>query len=244
MEQNNIPASENNYPTSKASDLNRFFLPGTILIAAIIISGSILYANRDKSGVGNDNQAPQGQQRNKVDISIDNAPVLGNPKAKVTIVEFADFRCPFCERFSNQTGSQIIKNYVDTGKARFVFKHFAFLGQQSVWAAEASECAKEQWKFWEYHNWLYQNQAPESDLAYYSKTNLTKYAGNIAGIDTVRFASCLNKCAYSKNVAKDLSQGQSAGVTGTPTVFINGVAIVGAQPYAVFKSAIEEALKN
>jgi len=118
------------------------------------------------------------------------------------------------------------------------------LGQQSVWAAEASECAKEQGKFWEYHNWLYQNQAPESDLAYYSKTNLTKYAGNIAGIDTVRFASCLNKGAYSKNVAKDLSQGQSAGVTGTPTVFINGVAIVGAQPYAVFKSAIEEALKN
>lgn len=241
-ELNNIPVSDNNPAMGKSADSNRFLLPGAILIAAIIISGSVLYANRDKSGANNDSPTPQ-QQAKRVNISVDKDPILGNPKAKVTIIEFADFRCPFCERFFTQTESQIIKNYVNTGKARFVFKHFAFLGQQSVWAAEASECAKEQGKFWEYHNWLYQNQASESDLTYYSKANLIKYSGNIAGIDTAKFASCLNKGTYTKYVANELAQGQTAGVTGTPTTFVNGLAIVGAQPYEVFKSAIDGALK-
>ena len=155
------------------------------MIAAVLISGSLFFVNSAKLPAG---QAVIGSNpKTKVEVSVGDSPFLGNKDAKVTIVEFADFRCPFCERFYNDAERQIIENYVKTGKAKFVFKHYAFLGQESVWASEAAECANEQGKFWEYHNWLYDNQAPESNLAYYSKANLIKYAGKV-GLDTNKFS--------------------------------------------------------
>ena len=177
----------------------------------------------------------------KVNVSIGHLPIKGNKNAKVTVVEFADFRCPFCERFFKDAFDSIIKDYVDTGKVRYAFRHYAFLGQQSVWAAEASECANEQGKFWEYHDWLFNNQASESNLEYYSKDNLIKYASNV-GINTAQFASCLNSSKYAKRVQDDFSEGQQAGVNGTPTIFINGTSIVGAQPYTAFKTLIDQEL--
>lgn len=218
-------------------------LPLSILLAGLMISGTIFYTQggdrlAQVGGAGN-NQPPV-----PVDIKLTSADhILGNPKAKISIVEYADFRCPFCERFFQQTKNQLVKEYVDTGKANFVFRHYAFLGQPSVWASEAAECAAEQGKFWEYHDWLYANQAAESNLAYYSKANLIKYAGKVSGINTTQFASCLNTDKYSQRVSSDLAQGQSYGVDGTPTTFINGKPVVGAQPYAVFKTAIDAALK-
>lgn len=222
-------------------DKTKLILPGAILIAAVMVSGSLLYVNGAKLPTG---QTLDGSNpKNKVqELSVGDSPFLGDKNAKITIVEFADFRCPFCERFYQDAEKQIIANYVNTGKAKFVFKHYAFLGQESTWASEAAECANEQGKFWEYHNWLYDNQAPESDLAYYSKTNLIKYAGKV-GLDTNKFSSCLNSDKYSGRVSTDLSQGQTAGVTGTPTVFINGQSIVGAQPFSVFKAIIDSELK-
>lgn len=224
-----------------------FLLPGAIVIAAIIVSitlifGKNLNGSKDVAQIGN---APEGQAK-PADIKINaNDHVLGNKDAKITIVEYSDFRCPFCERFFVQVGAQLIKDYVDTGKARFIFRHFAFLGPQSTWAAEASECANEQGKFWEFHDWLYKNQAPETDQNFYSKNNLIKYAGQL-GLNTNQFASCLNSDKYSQRVADDLASGQAAGVTGTPATFINGTMIVGVkptQPYDAFKQAIESFLK-
>ena len=216
----------------------QFVLPGSIILAALLISGTLLYTRiqSDKGAVQIGDSQPV-----KIEVGSEDH-VLGSAKAKVTIVEFADFRCPFCERFYQESEKQMIKDYVDTGKARFVFKHFAFLGPQSTWASEAAECASEQGKFWEFHNWLYDNQAPESDLNYYSKTNLIKYAGSV-GLDVNQFGSCLNSDKYSERVTKDANAGRQAGVSGTPTVFINGQKIVGAQPFAQFQQAIDAALK-
>ncbi len=218
-------------------DKTKLILPGAILVAAILVSGSLLYVNSMKSLEGN-LPAQAGRPKNNAQVSIGDSPVLGDKNAKITIVEFADFRCPFCERFYRDSEKQIILNYVNTGKAKFVFKNYAFLGQESVWASEAAECANEQGKFWEYHNWLYDNQAPESNLAYYSKANLIKYAGKV-GLDTAKFSSCLNSDKYSGKVAAELNEGKNAGVNGTPTVFINGQSVVGAQPFSVFKSIID-----
>lgn len=226
----------------------QFVLPAAILLAALIVAGSLLYTRGGGSsggyGAKGKVQIGDGQPVAPVDVKVsDSDHVLGNKNAKVTVIEFADFRCPFCERFYQQAEGQLLKEYVNTGKARFIFKHYAFLGPQSTWASEAAECAAEQGKFWEYHNWLYNNQAPESNLAYYSKANLTKYAGQVSGINTGQFAACLNSDKYASRVSADLSQGQAAGVTGTPTVFINGQKIVGAQPYASFKAVIDGFLK-
>jgi len=233
-------------------NFDKHFLPVSILISAVLISGSVLHASgklgfsdgtapKQIAAPGNVPQQPTGP----VDIKITaDDHVVGNKDAKVTIVEFADFRCPFCKRFFDQTTPQILKDYVNTGKAKLVYKHYAFLGPQSIWAAEASECAAEQGKFWEFHDWLFTNQAPESDLEYYSKSNLIKYAGKVAGLNISQFTSCLNTDKYVQKVSADLAEGQRVGVKGTPTTFVNGLIVVGAQPYTSFQAIIDGELKK
>lgn len=188
------------------------------------------------------NPAPSGPPA-KVKVDKGTLPILGNKDAKVTIVEFADFRCPFCERLYNDVFTNLKKDYIDTGKVQFYFRHYAFLGQQSTWAAEAAECANEQDKFWAYHNYLYEHQADESNLDAYAKSKLIDIASSL-GLNTDQFSQCLNDDKYSKKVADDLADGQKYGVTGTPTLYVNGTPVVGAQPYTAFKTLIDEELKK
>ncbi len=108
---------------------------------------------------------------NRVNVDSGSLPALGDPNAPVAVVEFADFQCPFCERFFSTTESDLIKNYVNTGKIRFIFRNFSFLGPDSTTAAEGAYCANEQGKFWEYHNYLYQHQGPENSGTF-SQANL------------------------------------------------------------------------
>lgn len=176
-------------------------------------------------------------------LSVGNFPAKGNPKAKVTIVEFADFRCPFCERFFTDTQPQIFKDYVDTGKVAYYFRNYQFLGDASVVAGNATECANEQNKFWEFHDWLYKNQPPESDITIFTTDKMTETAA-ILGLNTEQFKSCLDTKKYDKQVKKDFTDGQAVGVSGTPTFYINGRQLVGAQPYTAFKTVIEEELKK
>ncbi|MDE2025876.1 MAG: thioredoxin domain-containing protein, partial [Patescibacteria group bacterium] len=159
----------------------------------------------------------------------------------VTIIEFADLRCPLCERFFTDTEPQIMKEYVDTGKAKFVFRQFAFLGPASTVAANAAECANEQGKCWDFHNYMYKNQPDESDTSMYTTDKLTAIAGQL-GMNTDQFQSCLSANKYSDKVNADISEGQKVGVTGTPTIFVNGTPLVGAQPYDSFKQLIDQEL--
>ncbi len=224
---------------------------GFIILSCLVLrnsrSGNFEIANTYNQPVAQQEQAQPGVNDvaapSKVDVGVGHLPVKGNENAKVTIVEFADYRCPFCERFYNDAEAGIMKDYVNTGKVKYYFRHYAFLGPESVWASEAAECANEQGKFWAMHDWLYKNQASESDTAYYSKENLIKYAGQV-GLNTASFATCLNSDKYASAVQKDLSEGQAAGVQGTPTIFINGTPLVGAQPYSAVKAAIESALQK
>ncbi len=189
------------------------------------------------------NQPQPSIKPQKVSVDLGHLPIKGNQTAKVEIVEFGDLRCPFCQRFYNDTEPQIIKDYIDTGKAKFAFRHYAFLGPASITAANAAECANDQGKFWEMHDYLYKNQPNESDTSLYTTEKLAGIAGTL-GIDTNQFKGCLDSKKFDKNVSDDLAAGQKAGVNGTPTVFINGIPIVGAQPYNVFQSAIDAALKQ
>lgn len=186
-----------------------------------------------------------------VDASVGHLPLKGNKDAKVTVVEFADFRCPFCEKFYTDTEQQILKNYVDSGKVRLAYRHYAFLGPASTLAASASECANDQNKFWEMHDYLFKNQPSESDTSMYTADKLSVVAQGL-GMDSAKFKSCLDTNKSSSNVSGDLSDGQKVGVTGTPSVLIGksdgnqvkaATLIVGAQPYANFQSAIDAMLK-
>ncbi len=180
----------------------------------------------------------------KVDVEIGHLPILGNKNAKVTLVEFSDFQCPFCKRFFDDALTQIKKEYIDTGKAKFAYRHYPLpFHQNAQKAAEASECANEQNAFWKYHDLLFQKQTEwENQSVSDAAVSFAKYASDV-GLNPSQFESCLSSSKFANIVKEDMDAGQKAGVSGTPTLFVNGKAVVGAQPFTSFKTAIDEELK-
>jgi protein-disulfide isomerase len=135
----------------------------------------------------------------------------------------------------------LLKDYVDTGKMTVVYKHSAFLGQESIWAAQAAECAADQGQFWAYHDLLFAKQAGENQNAF-TKDKLLGFAQELK-LDMVKFEPCLKNDQTLARVQADTKEGQAAGVQGTPSFFINQVPLVGAQPIEAFRAAIDQALK-
>lgn len=182
-------------------------------------------------------------------ISTDNAPALGEKDAKVTIVEFSDYQCPFCGRYSTQTMSQVLDEYVKTGKVRYVFRNFPLeqLHPLAMKAAEAAECAGEQGKYWEMHDRLFKNQ---------QNLEAKELLGHavVVGLDQAKFQQCLDGGKYAALIKNDIADGQKSGVRGTPTFFfgltseskgskIKAVKLLsGAQPISTFKETIDDLL--
>ena len=169
-------------------------------------------------------------------VELGNLPILGNDDAKITIIEFADYQCPYCEAFFSQVSPIIRNEYIKNGQAKMQFRDFAFLGPESVWAAEAARCANDQGKFWQYHDLLFNRHNGENQGAF-SKENLKKFASEL-GLNTTDFDSCLDTGKYTQAVKDDTDYGRSVGVSGTPATFINGEMVVGVDrndPFAQFK---------
>lgn len=173
-----------------------------------------------------------------VEVGLDKS--IGDENAPAVIVEYGDFQCPACQRFFQTTAEQLKTEYVQTGKVRFVFRQFAFLGDESQWAAEASECANEQGLFWIYYDKLYQEQNGEN-VGVYSIDNLKRFAADL-GLDTSGFNQCLDSGRYTEKVQQETLEGQQAGVRGTPSVFVNGQYIENGSNYLVLQAAVEAAL--
>lgn len=174
-----------------------------------------------------------------VDVENGHFPVKGDENAPVTIVEFSDFECPFCGRFYTDTLPTLIKDYIDTGKAKLYYRHFPLsFHPQARPLALASECADEQDMFWEFHDKVFENNASIST----SNADTYKQWAADLGMDTGDFNDCLDNEEYAENVDKDTADGTAAGVSGTPTFYINGLQLVGAQPIDAFKKIIDEEL--
>ena len=178
-----------------------------------------------------------GQQPTKLDIDVDDDPVLGDKNAPVTIVSFEDYQCPYCGRAFQQTFPLLKENYIDTGKVKYVYRDFPLtnLHPQAQPAAEAAECADEQGKFWEYHDKLYQNQQGLGSALY------TQLAQQLS-LDVNKFQQCIDSRKYRQEVQNDFAYGSQVGVSGTPTFFINVIMLVGAQPYQAFQQVIDAEL--
>ena len=168
------------------------------------------------------------------------ANLQGNPNAPVQIVEYGDFGCIFCTRFYQQTLSKVIDKYVKTGQANLVYKHFPIVSLHPAadLAAIASECAADQGKFWDYHNLLF-----ERNTKGFATAALAQMATDLQ-MNLPTFNSCMTNGATSGRMTADMNEGRALNVGGTPTFFINGVAVVGAQPYEVFDRAISQALSK
>ncbi len=180
-------------------------------------------------------------------VSIDDDPMKGDPKAPVTIIEFSDYECPFCKRSYDNVFGKLDEEYISKGKVRVVFRDYPLpFHKKAVPAAIAANCAGEQGKYWEVHNFFFEN--PDKLNA---DSVLNSAAG--AGLDKAKFEACINDKSKEAEITKDFKDGQKYGVRGTPSYFIGkttdgdeitGTFVRGAQPYSVFKEHIDEQLKE
>lgn len=242
---------ENPIQTQSSGDKYKLFLPISIIVAAVIISGAVLYSKmipqKDATAPtsnNNNNNAP-AQPTGPVNVSVDDDAVLGKSDAPVTIIEFSDFQCPYCRKFWKEALAQIKKEYIDAGKAKLVFRDYPLsFHPMATPSAEAAECAKEQGKFWEMHDVMFQEQEKLGTVTIkYTSDDLKEWAAKV-GVNANQFNDCFDSRKYKTEVEKDAADGAAAGITGTPAIFINGRLIAGAQPFSAFKAIIDDELKK
>ena len=183
----------------------------------------------------------------KVQMSIGNGwYALGRADAPVTLVEFADYQCPYCKRFHTDAYAELKKNYIDTGKVRFVSRDLPLeFHPFALKAAEAVRCAGDQNKYWELRDSLYANAAPPNE-------DVIKKSVESLSLDEKGFQACMDSDKYKADVQKDASEAATLQISGTPTFVLaksakdklEGIRIVGAQPFSTFQSAIDRLLKT
>ena len=170
----------------------------------------------------------------RVTVSTDGDPFIGPDKAPVTIVEFSDYQCPYCQVWHQQTFDQLMANY--PGQIRFVYRDLPLPGHpESLPAAEAASCAGEQGAYWQFHDSLFSGQYDLGRSAY------EQYAANL-GLDTAAFTACLDDHRYQAEVKADAADAAKLGLNGTPSFVINGRILIGARPFEDFKTIIDEEL--
>lgn len=180
--------------------------------------------------VAGDPQAPT-----RLEVSVDDDPYLGPADAPITIIEFSDFNCPYCEKWHVETFQPLMAAYPD--QIRFVYRDFPITSQESTAAAQAAQCADEQDAFWPFHDSLLTGDQGLGRAAY------EQYATRL-GLDVEALLACLDSGKFSDEVEADARYAAGLGVTGTPTFFINGLPLVGAQPLSEFRAMIESELKG
>lgn len=184
------------------------------------------------------------------DIPLEGQPMIGDADANVTVVEFGDYRCPVCKQFHDQAWPQLKQNYVDTGKVKFYFINYAFLdqnfaGKSSTRAAAAGECVlkQDQEQFWNFHNALYNNQKSERQDWATQDFLMNLAREKTEGLDYEQLQSCVSNRETINKVQQDRNIGKNAGVTGTPSIYVNGNYIQNWK-YTSLRAAIEQQLKK
>ena len=246
--------AKENFSKQKTSQFNNLSISISIVIAGFIIAGAIIVVNQNtKTSLRETNQQAaqilpdtnsrtqsfpeQPGQKPVVEFKITKDDhVRGDFNAPITLVEFSDFECPFCARHYS-TMNKILSEY--SGKVKWVFKHFPLRFHPNAQkAAEASECAAEQGKFWEYHDKLFENFSQG-----YSLEKFKQWAKDL-GLNSGKFNDCLDSGKFAQKVQADYQEGIQKGVKGTPATFVNGRLVSGALPYEVFKQIIESLLNE
>jgi len=209
-------------------------------IAAIIAIGIIAsYSSAPSETVNLD----MGRTHGDVSTAM-GSPILGNPSAPITIVEFGDYQCSSCYNWFHKEKPAIYENYIATGKANLVFVDLAVLGRDSPTAAQASYCAEDQGMYWEYHDLLYNSQESQIDNGWANSERLKAFAFSL-DLDMDLFESCLDSGKYTKRVQYNVSEAKKHGARATPTFIIVGPdnqqeQFQGGQPYSTFKKIMDK----
>ena len=213
------------------------------VVIGVIVIGIIIGIVSSLSASSNENVNLDMSRTHGTISTTMGSPILGDPSAPITIVEFGDYQCHQCYNWFHNTKPTISQNYIETGKANLVFVDLAFLGRDSQKASQASYCAEDQGMYWEYHDTLYNFQEPQIDGGWANSERLKAFASNL-GLDMGLFESCLDSGKYSKRVQYNIQQARDHGVRGTPGFFIvrpdGQQQLGGAQPYSVFKQILDD----
>ena len=223
------------------------------IIASITITLVIFGFNNSSNEMGLSMEpTPKMDQIGPKKITMDTflsngSPILGDPDAPITLVEFGDYQCHYCNVFFQSIEKNILKNYVDTGKVKIIFKDYNIIGEDSVKASQGAHCANDQGLFWEYHDILYSNWTGENN-GWASSENLAIFAQQI-GLNMNKWSECMNKGSHSQIILKSNDDARTLQLTGTPAFFIINSEgevskLFGAQPFEVFKKIFDEQLEN
>lgn len=213
---------------SSRSGLSRTGLLLGVAAVALVLVAAIVLLDR-----GQPDSQP-GAEANTLDKT------LGAADAPVVVTEYADYQCPYCKVFAEGAGRQLREEYVGAGQVRFVARNLAFLGDESLWAAEAAECAEDQNRFWDYHDKLYAAQGAENSGAF-ARENLKRFAAEL-GLDTAAFDSCLDSGKYEDQVRAERAEALRRQIRSTPSLLVNGQLVENGASYVVLRAAIEAAL--
>ena len=218
----------------------------TIVIVFLVING----INNESELVLNSSPSDQElilSNTIKSILEAKNIPFLGDPNAPITLVEFGDYQCHFCNVHFHNTEHSLLENYISTGKVKMIFKDFTIIGPDSVNAAHGSHCAHDQAKFWEYHDILYNNWTGENN-GWASSDNLLRFAQEV-DLDIEKWSDCMINAIHSKIITNSSKEARDLGLTGTPTFFVIGpdnsiTKIFGAQPYQSFEKIFDKELEK
>ena len=193
------------------SNKTKFIIIGAIIVIAIGLS--VISTNTST------------QEDNPIKpISIDTtkgSPILGSELAQVTIIEFGDYQCPFCQKWNQNTKPLIEKNYIDTGKAKLIYVDFPIIGPDSIKAHAGSYCANEQGLYWQYHDFVYANQGHENN-GWANANNLKKLVAGINGLDIDSFSKCIDSGKYEDRVKENKNIASKNGARSTPSFIVIG----------------------
>lgn len=206
-------------------------LTGIGIVSVLLIVGAAFL-------MGGSSSQTQSQLADPKLLIRDDSNKISTPSAKVTLVEFGDYQCPACGA-ANPLVKKLLNE--EKGKVNFVFRNFSFIGNESTWAGQAAECAGEQGKFWEYHNYLYEHQKGENQGAF-SKAKLENFAAAV-NLNLEPFKFCLETDKTLSKVLADTADGKTLGINSTPTFFVNGEKLVGISGYSDLKTRIEAKIK-
>ena len=235
-----LPAADDDVVVIKKHHLLLALLPIMLVVGAAI---GVLFVKQTGSSNADINSIVATQVRHqldnadRVDVSLDDDPSIGNSDALVTIVEFSEFQCPYCGRFRKDTFKQLLDKYGD--KIRFVSRDFPLtsIHPEALPAAEAAQCIYEQDqnKYWDFADVLFQNQTSLSSDFY-------KQTASQVGADMASFETCVSTNASRQEISKDFDDGRGYGVQSTPSFFVNGKPLIGAQPIDAFVQLIDAEL--
>ena len=203
--------------------------------------------SKDKATI---QQTDSSEQKLAGSVNFDIPPFAkfrGSDSAKINLVEFGDYQCPFCKRFFDQTEPALTSEYVDTGKTKFYFLDVSIVGADSLTLAQASWCADEQGKYYEYHDYIYSHQGQENS-GWGTPDKVKNLAKGISGLDIEKFSECLDSKKYESRSQQLTKFASQIGLTGTPTMFVGNpemgyTKITGAQPYSSFKQVTDTYLQ-